>query len=330
LIEFSLGAQEEKNVAYTDSQIMMTLAAITYAPAKDTRSYLLPTTNPPNATQGDWALVWGLAVTAIDAGNLMFVTYNRSTNQYAIAVRGTYPYFGLALLVDLYEDLDVSDPIPWRYPTIPGAVVAGGTIDALNDVVAFTSDGVSFRAFVDSQITPSGADIFVTGHSLGGALTTVLAPWLVYQLSQSNAKNAVMPYTYAAPTAGNETFASYYTGLFKSFYRYYNAMDVVPKAWADLLSIKTLYPSPGPACPWELKGTIDLITDWLSSIKVGYTQPNGAGESLPGVPSPTSDFFDEALDQHDHNYYLKLLGAPTVPITVAVAAASSKRKLRKV
>jgi triacylglycerol lipase len=330
LIEFSLGSQEEKNMAYTDSQVMMTLAAIAYAEPKDIQSYLLPTTNPPNATHGDWVLVWGPAVTAIDAGNLMFISYNRSTNQYAIAVRGTYPYFGLALFVDLYEDLDVSDPLPWQYPTIPGAVVAGGTIDGLNDVVAFTADEVSFRAFVDSQIAPSGADIFVTGHSLGGALTTVLAPWLVYQLSQSNAKNAVMPYTYAAPTAGNATFASFYTGLFKSSYRYYNTIDIVPKAWAELLSIKTLYHSPGPACPWELKGTIDLIADWLSSIKVSYTQPNGAGESLPGVPSPTSDFFAEALDQHDHNYYLKLLGAPTVPITAAVAAANSKRKLRKV
>ena len=40
---------------------MMTLAAINYAPAKDIRSYLLPTTNPSNATTGDWALVWGPA-----------------------------------------------------------------------------------------------------------------------------------------------------------------------------------------------------------------------------------------------------------------------------
>ena len=40
---------------------MMTLAAISYAPAKDIRSYLLPTTNPSNATTGDWALVWGPA-----------------------------------------------------------------------------------------------------------------------------------------------------------------------------------------------------------------------------------------------------------------------------
>jgi triacylglycerol lipase len=244
----------------------------------------------------------------------MFVTYNKSTNQYAIAVRGTYPYFGLALLIDLYEDLDVSHPHPWQYPTVPGALVAGGTIDGLNDIVAFTSNGVAFRTFVESQIAPSGADVYVTGHSLGGALTTVLAPWLVYQLSQSDAKNTVIPYTYAAPTAGNQAFASFYTGLFKSSYRYHNAIDIVPKAWAELLSIKSLHSSPGPACPWELKDTIDLALDWLKAVKVSYVQPNGAGESLPGVPSPTNDFFAEALDQHDHNYYLKLLGAPTVPI----------------
>ena len=216
-------------------------------------------------------------MTAIDEGNLMFVTYNKSTNQYAIAVRGTYPYFGLALLVDLYEDLDVSHPLPWQYPPAPGALVAGGTIDGLNDLIRFTSHGLAFHNFVDSQIAPSGADIFVTGHSLGGALTTVLAPWLVYRLSQSNAKNMVMPYSYAGPTAGNAAFASFYTGLFKSSYRYYNTIDIVPKAWADLLSIKSLYSSPGPACPWELKGIIDLISDWLNGIKVSYTQPNGSG-----------------------------------------------------
>ena len=230
---------------------MMTLAAITYAPAEDIQSYLLPMTNPPNATNGDWTLVWGPAVTAIDKGNLMFVAHNRSTNQYAIAVRGTYPNFSLALLVDLYQDLDVSHPHPWEYPTVPGGLVAGGTIDGLNDLVAMTSDGIEFRTFVESKIAPSGANVFVTGHSLGGALTTVLAPWLVYQLSQSNAKNPVMPYTYAGPTAGNATFASFYTGLFKNSYRYYNAIDIVPKAWADLSSIKNLYCSPGPACPWE-------------------------------------------------------------------------------
>src|SRR5215472_8062084 len=82
VVKLSLNSRG-KNMAFTDSQTMMTLAAITYAPAKDIGSYLLPTTNPSNATKGDWALVWGPAVTAIDTGNLMFVTYKKSTNQYA-------------------------------------------------------------------------------------------------------------------------------------------------------------------------------------------------------------------------------------------------------
>jgi len=314
-------------MAYTDAQIMMTLAAITYAPAEEIGSYLLPTTNPPNATGGKWALVWGPAVTDIDEGNLMFVTYNKATHQYAIAIRGTYPYFGLALFVDLYEDLDVGNPLPWQYPPVPDALVAGGAIDGLNDLIQLTSNGMAFHTFVDSQIASSGADIFITGHSLGGALTTVLAPWLVDRLSQRNAKSAVCPYTYAAPTAGNAAFASFYTGLFTNSYRYYNAIDVVPKAWAELSSIKSLFAPPGPSCPWELKGTIDLVSDWLSNIDVSYTQPNGGGGSLPGVPSSASDFFAETLDQHDHNYYLKLLGAPTVPI--AAVPRLRRRSIRR-
>ena len=119
-------------------------------------------------------------------------------------------------------------------------------------------------------------------------------------------------------------------GIVQGFLPYYNAIDIVPKALADLLSIKSLYSSPGPACPWELKETIDLVSDWLNVIKVSYTQPNGAGESRPGVPASTSDFFAEALDQHDHNYYLKLLGAPTVPIAAPRTLAKSKKKLRNV
>ena len=113
----------------------------------------------------------------------------------------------------------------------------------------------------------------------------MLAPWLVYRLSKSNAKNAVMPYTYAAPTAGNAAFASFYTELFKNSYRYYNVIDIVPKAWADLLSVKSLYSPPGPACPLELKGTIDLVLDWLKFNR-SATQPNGAGESLASAIAP--------------------------------------------
>ena len=91
-------------------------------------------------------------------------------------------------------------------------------------------------------------------------------------------------------------------GIVQGFLPYYNAIDIVPKAWADLLSIKSLYSSPGPACPWELKETIDLVSDWLNVIKVSYTQPNGAGESRPGVP------------------------ASTVPITAPHTLAKSKKK----
>ena len=177
--------------------------------------------------------------------------------------------------------------------------------------------------------TPFG-QLVVTGKHDSIKLLRIGYKFVENLRTKRPARYEIMPYTYAGPTAGNAAFASFYTGLFKSSYRYYNAIDIVPKAWAELLSIKNLYSSPGPACPWELKDTIDLVSVWLNAIKVGYTQPNGAGESLPGVSSSASDFFAEALDQHDHNYYLKLLGAPTVPIAVPHTPANSKKRLHHV
>ena len=92
--------------------------------------------------------------------------------------------------------------------------------------------------------------------------------------------------------------------------------------------MKSLYPSPGPSCPWELKGVLDLVEGWLALLDDKYVQPNGNGSPLPGVASSESDFFAEGLDQHDHNYYLELLGAPTVPIVAPGAAANSRAAAR--
>src|SRR5436190_22061859 len=96
--------------AYTEPQIAMTLAALSYAPANEIAGYLA---NPSFATNGEWSLAWGPADTS---GNQMFVAKHSNANRFAISIRGTVPKFSLALLVDLYEDLDVNHPQPWPYP----------------------------------------------------------------------------------------------------------------------------------------------------------------------------------------------------------------------
>ena len=55
-------------------------------------------------------------------------------------------------------------------------------------------------------------------------------------------------YTIAAPSPGNDDFASYYNALFtdqsgdSTAFRFFNSLDVVPNAWASLATVETYYP----------------------------------------------------------------------------------------
>jgi triacylglycerol lipase len=65
--------------------------------------------------------------------------------------------------------------------------------------------------------------VFVTGHSLGGALAALAAPELADRLM---VKPAV--YTFAAPRAGNRTFSQRYNALINPSWRVVNRHDLVP------------------------------------------------------------------------------------------------------
>jgi lipase (class 3) len=300
---------------YDDAQILMTLAAIAYAPPGDVASYL---TNSSYATQGQWKLVWGPALSPTK-GNLMYLAQNTAhPKEYAVAIRGTYPEFSVAMFVDLYQDLDVGHTVAWPYPAVPGAAVAAGTMDGLTDLTgmfAGGNPGVTLLTWLQQHL-PAGATLYVTGHSLGGALVTVLAPWLAYQLQAAHAPAVtIAPYTFAGPTAGNKAFADFYSGLFTA-YRYFNVIDIVPMAWSELSAVKKLFPAPGPSCPRVVADLVDLVEAWMRLFhRVSYAQP-GAGTPLNGVPVGEVSFTDEAGDQHAHNNYLALLGAPPVSFDV--------------
>jgi triacylglycerol lipase len=304
---------------FEGGQFTMTLAAITYADPPDEISYYL--SQPGYATKGQWKLVWGPGQTT---GNLMYVAKDDTADIYAIAIRGTYPYFSLALLVDLYEDLDAGEVTPWAYPPTPQAVIANGTADGLADLTGMTWNGLTLLDFI--QTTPEDATIVVTGHSLGGCLASVLAPWLRYQLSEAGStRRTLMPFTFAAPTAGNQAFANMYNTMFPNSWHYYNTLDAIPNGFATLAAIKELYPLPGPKCPWELADAIDFVNYLLNTAGVSYVQTNDNGKPLPGKVSDSgADFLSEMSIQHGHNTYLSLLGAPILPFIVQTIRVLSR------
>jgi hypothetical protein len=71
----------------------------------------------------------------------------------------------------------------------------------------------------------AGTSVTVCGHSLGGALATLLA----LDVGLNTLCKAPMVYTYASPRTGDHTFASYFDAAITSSYRIANRQDLVPK-----------------------------------------------------------------------------------------------------
>jgi triacylglycerol lipase len=72
-------------------------------------------------------------------------------------------------------------------------------------------------------IDPASLPLVVTGHSLGGALATLL-------VTDLNATTVLEPqaWTFASPQVGDATFAARYAALTTVSWRIYNQVDVVP------------------------------------------------------------------------------------------------------
>jgi triacylglycerol lipase len=289
-------------------QLGMTLASIAYAPDQATIQSLLA--DQSLATQGNWALVWY----ASDAGNQAFVAQDKLSGQYAIAIRGsvTNPKTKAFWIDWLCQDLSVFRSALWPYDGAPaGARVAHGSLHGLGSLLslkdATQGDLVSF--FRSNPNRPYLTA--VVGHSLGGALATMLAPYLHQEFSPGSNVLDFWPVTFAGPTAGNDVFAGWLLDQFAmTNSRYFNVNDVVPHAFQALAWIRGSFPG-SPKLPIELIPFVDAIADVLKVEQAKYTQP-GDGVPLPGTINLSDDWFVEAGLQHSGQTYLALLGAPLV------------------
>ena len=222
-----------------------------------------------------WHVVWGPGLSD-DRGNMMYVAGQSDSQQMAVTVRGTEWEFWLNWVEDFASVLPLvpyKDVLPEM--AVGSPLIAVGTnigLQLLLGIQADTLDGQTMDVATFVAQAGEGAQVLVTGHSLGGCLASVLAPSVAYRLG--SAENLTV-YTFAAPSAGNQDFADYYDTLFadRSF-RVYNDLDIVPASWATLPSIAELY-APAPACSDRIK---ELIARVEQAVQGEYVQP---GEWTP-------------------------------------------------
>jgi len=110
---------------------------------------------------------------------------------------------------------DIYNSIGTMTPGQPEGTSAPGPFAA--DVAQAATSGLA------SGLDPAALPMVVTGHSLGGALATLL----VADLAANTALNP-QAWTFASPKVGDAVFAARYGALSTVSWRIYNQVDVVP------------------------------------------------------------------------------------------------------
>ena len=85
------------------------------------------------------------------------------------------------------------------------------------------------RDYLIGRAREEAVNLTITGHSLGGTLATVYATWLHDEFASAGVNVTISVWTFAAPAAGNASFAARYDEIFgASSFRFVMDFDVVP------------------------------------------------------------------------------------------------------
>jgi len=243
---------------------------------------LLPNLPVPQGTvKGQWSLSWGPQVTN-DNSNLMYgAEFSDSASGLpvfaAVVIRGTDTEAKPSgVLTQLIEDLDAADQVPFPADQ-PASKIAQGTKLGLDVLTKFSdpAKGTVDRYVNDFVQRNPATPVVVTGHSLGGCQTTVMALFLSEKLP---AGTSIVPNSFAAPTAGNPDFIQLYERTFPFCPRWFNPMDLVPMAFAGLDGIKQLWDQCRRPAPEAVKIAIDVLEGLLKIHGAQYAQQS-AGNS---------------------------------------------------
>lgn len=303
---------------------------------------------------GSWQIEWG-PVFDLTYSNVMYgVTYREPVQSSysegapvfaAVVIRGTdISVAGPGFVQQLIQDLDGETTVPMTMPNAasdPILSVAKGTNDGLNRLLGFTPTHFILKEAGSGSIADwaqsiyqadSETPIVVTGHSLGGCQTTVMATYLYYYLKglAGQAVGTVVPNPFAAPTAGLADFAANFNSIFPSATLWWNSLDVVPNAFQQqsanpviplyLQNIAGFWNVNPPGTPNACE--MDLLNKVIKNYPATYTHPSVGAQVMQGFvwapPGATckNDWITQLEIQHFPPMYHRLMSQQTA-VTLA-------------
>jgi len=198
---------------------------------------------------------------------------NSDSNQLAIVIWGTHDKS------QIIEDIKIDSPLDFAInnnPIIDGAQIANGASDAFQNVLELSQNGQTLFNFLTNitwtnpSIHSTKPSVLITGHSLGGTIASIMAPWLATFILRETSLMPPLPsnlqvVTFAAFAAGNSQFAGYLDQS-PQYQANINLNDVVPQVWATngLYQVNNVYGMynssqynpPGPAIPTKFQSML--------------------------------------------------------------------------
>ncbi|WP_460639606.1 lipase family protein [Larkinella harenae] len=291
----------------------------------------------------DWQVVWGPAISnsirksstsKVDSfvtDNTMYVARGTELatgkRQYVVAIAGTN---AVSRKGALSEDFNVINEKAWDTPN-SGKISAGSALGfTILNTMTDPATGQTLLQFLSTLSDDGPTEVAFTGHSLGGALSPLMALKFIEQKQQMGYTNlTVSVYPIAGPTPGNKEFALYATGQFgEGYHSVINANDIVPHAWQkDMFAkIPSLYKNappfnPGGKAGFRLPLKDQLAYDALKLVIDSKTYQRIAPERefvFQGranvYPDGSGTYFQEAKYQHVMAYYKDAFAFPQAVI----------------
>ena len=215
-------------------------------------------------------LVW---YASMDEGaNLSFILERQLENRLELLIINRGTVFNL---MNIVQDIDVYRQSLWRnQDEVEQAALSTGIAAALEQLVFHQGLVVNEKKqktileFIkDKKQQHPLVDIYIAGHSLGGAIASALGLWLYEELQDELEDNElrITTYSYGSQMLGNAQFAEYYNSLLVQenlpfqLFRVVNPFDAVVYAFSDIHRLQHLpYPFT-PGAKFQLRSFGSLV-----------------------------------------------------------------------